>query len=71
MRLDNENFENMRCDNVLGNAIHDNSLGRYVRALGVYAQAQRERMTPLILRRTAFSRNMLSKIIEPEKPDFI
>ena len=33
MHLVNENFENMRCDYVLGIAIHDLSLGRCVRAL--------------------------------------
>ena len=71
MRLGNENFENMRDDYVLDNAIHDNSLGRYVRALGVDAPAKRKRIILFILKRTAFSRDMLSKIIEPAKPDSI
>ena len=33
MHLVNENFENMRCDYVLGNTIHDHSPGRCVLAL--------------------------------------
>ena len=69
MRLIKENFENMRDDYVLDNAIHDNSHGRYFRALGVDAPAKRKRIILFILRGMAFSRDILSKTIEPARPD--